>query len=105
VALDGALDTYNAHALDHRGAARVLRELTWPALDGVHPLYAAPETFRVLLCRYRQLSVVGSWEVLARARNRCGAPRFLGSRSARPGELVAIPPAPDPRDAVVGRIH
>jgi hypothetical protein len=105
VAGDSALDSANAEALGRRGATRVLRQELWPALDGKHPLYEAPSTFMVLVCRYRELSSTGSWAVFGRGVNRCGAARLLGSASTAGGTTLPVPVAPSPRDIVFARIH
>ena len=102
---DAVLDSANADALAARGAARLLRQDLWPALDSKHPLYEAPATFMTIVCRYRELSSNGSWSVFARSANRCGTPRLLGSTSAGGGQAVAIPSAPRAGDIVVARIH
>jgi hypothetical protein len=105
VAGDSELDSANAEALNRRGATRVLRQELWPALDGKHPLYEAPSTFMVLVCRYRELSSTGNWAVFGRGVNRCGTARLLGSASTAGGTALPVPGAPSPRDLVVARIH
>jgi hypothetical protein len=105
VAGDAELDAANADALARRGPARVLRQELWPALDGKHPLYEAPSTFMVLVCRYRELSSNGSWAVFARGASRCGPARLLASTAASGGTVVPVPAAPSSTDVVYARIR
>jgi hypothetical protein len=105
VAGDAELDSADAGALARRGAARVLRQELWPALDGKHPLYEAPSTFMVLVCRYRELSSNGTWAVFARGVNRCGTPRLLSSTSTSGGTTLPVPSPPAARDIVFARIR
>jgi hypothetical protein len=102
--LDETLDRFNADQLERSGATRVLRHPEWPAVDGKHPLFEAPQSFMALVCSYRELLFVGGWEVLGRARDRCGSPHRLRTVTARPGEVVAIPHAPSVDDVVFARI-
>jgi hypothetical protein len=104
LATDHELDQFNAEALATRGPERILRR-QWSSIDGRHPLYTAPESYLVTLCRYRELHAAGRWEVLGRAKNRCGHPRLLDSIVARTGESVAVPRAPGRHDLVFARIR
>src|SRR5207248_3978169 len=104
-ATDATLDRFNADRLERSGAARVLRHLEWPAVDGKHPLFEAPQTTVALLCSYRELLSTGVWEVLARAaRSRCGSPRNLRTIDAQSGQVIAIPRAPAVDEVVFARI-
>ncbi len=103
MATDHALDLDNARRLEEHGAERILRQLESHAIDGKHPLFLAPESFRVLLCRYRQLRVRGEWQTLGRADDRCGAGRALSSVDARAGEAIPIPQAAG--QVVYARLH
>jgi hypothetical protein len=105
VALDHELDRFNARALASRGAERILLQQQQPALDGRHPLYLAPESSLVILCRYRQLHVQGEWETLGRAGDRCGPSRRLRSVDADQGERVAVPQTSGADELVYARIH
>src|SRR5207302_3519994 len=67
-ALDATLDRFNADQLERSGAARDLRRREWPAGDGKHPLFAAPQTCMALLCSYRALAFRRGWELHGRAR-------------------------------------
>jgi len=103
-AMDETLDRFNADQLERSGAARLLRHVEWPAVDGKQPLFEAPQTSMALLCSYRELLSIGGWEVLQRARNRCGPARLLRAVSAGPGNAVAIPSARGVDDVVFARI-
>jgi hypothetical protein len=105
LAVDHALDRFNGRGLTQHGAERILRGREQFAIDDKHPAYLAPESYLVLVCRYRQLRVSGDWEVLGRANDRCGESRPLGSVSARAGEAVPVPAAPGPRYVVYARIQ
>jgi hypothetical protein len=98
------LDRLGAQALadDDTAPARILRAAmaAAPALDGRHPAFEAPLTTLAIFCRYRQVAAAGPWQLLARAPDRCGAPRRLAATSARWGEPVDVP-APRRRDAVL----
>ena len=105
VAEDAALDSANADALADRGAARILRQALWPALDGKHPLYEAPASSMVLVCRYREVTSNGGWAVFARGANRCASPHLLSSASARGGTALPVPSPPSSHDVVVAHIQ
>ena len=80
----------NAKALATDGPEFVLRGQD-TTLDGRHFTLEAPETMLTMFCRYREVSKVGTWELLQRQPDRCGAPRKLGSISTRVGEHFEIP--------------
>jgi hypothetical protein len=103
MATDHVLDLANAHRLRDHGAERILRQREQHAIDGKHPLFLAPESFLVLVCRYRQLRVSGEWQTLGRAEDRCGPSRPLRSVVARPGAVVSVPESPGA--IVYARLH
>jgi hypothetical protein len=98
------LDHRNADFLASRRAPeRILRENV-PTVDGESPELEAPATFLAMVCRYVQLRATGRWQVLARAGDRCGRPRRIGSVRADPGRDVRVPAA-GARELVFARIH
>jgi hypothetical protein len=103
-AYDAYLDRLNAREIELRGAQRILRQQVWPAPDDTHPVIEAPATFLARLCHYREISVVGNWEVLARTSNRCGTPQRLQATTGRTGRWVVVPPAPKASEVVYARI-
>ncbi len=103
-AFDSHLDRMNASALASRGAERVLRQRT-PTLDAKVTNFEAPATFLTLVCSYREVEADGSWEVLARTRNRCDPPRPIGSVVGREGATIAVAHAPSTDDLVYARIR
>jgi hypothetical protein len=105
MATDHALDVFNAEALATRGPERILRHDDRAYLNGKHPLFIAPESQLVVVCRYRQLRASGRWEVMGRAADRCGRTAALGSVEARPGQSVSVPAPPNSNDLVFARIQ
>jgi hypothetical protein len=105
MATDRALDLFNAHGLASHGAERVLFERNPPALDGKRTLFMAPETYLVLVCRYRLVQAKGNWAVLRRTRDRCGREQHLRTVRVTAGEPIQIPSARHPGDVVYARIH
>jgi hypothetical protein len=103
MATDHALDVANARRLEQHGAERILRQLDATPLDGKHPLFIAPETSLVLICRYRLLGVSGNWQTLGRTGDRCGRSRRLGTVTAQTGESVHVPVVPGA--IVYARVH
>jgi hypothetical protein len=98
LAYDEQLDAFNAARVR---ADRVLVQRT-PATDAEVLAFQAPATYLALICRYRELSADGSWEVLARTSDRCGRPREIGSAAFAAGETVHVPRA---EGLVVARVH
>jgi hypothetical protein len=87
LAYDEHLDAFNAARVR---ADRVLVRRVAGTDDEVLA-FQAPATYLALLCHYRELAANGSWEVLARAPNRCGAPRSIGTARFAAGETVTVP--------------
>jgi hypothetical protein len=104
MATDHTLDVENARRLASHGAQRILRARETHSVDDKHPAFLAPESFLVLVCHYRQQGVSESWQVLGRARDRCGESRPLRRVSADAGEVVTIPRA-GAGELVFARIH
>lgn len=87
LAYDEQLDAFNAARVH---AERVLVQRT-PGSDSEVLSFQAPATYLALICRYRELSATGSWEVLARTSNRCGAEHQIGTATFAAGETVHVP--------------
>lgn len=99
-----ALDRLGARLLESSEApARVMR-VNAPALDGRYATFEAPLTTLAIFCRYRQILTGGPWQVLARAPNRCGRRRLIGTTAAQWGAPVSVLPPRDPHAAVLVRI-
>jgi hypothetical protein len=87
LAYDEQLDAFNAVRVR---ADRVLVQRT-PATDAEVLAFQAPATYLALVCRYRELSANGSWEVLARSSDRCGREHEIGTATFAAGETVHVP--------------
>lgn len=66
--------------------------------------YYPPLTSRAILCRYREIGQQGSWRLLARGRNRCGAPLELATTTAPFGRKVDVPRSRRPGAALLVKI-
>ena len=84
------LDMLNERHLREHGPDFVLRGPDEP-LNGRNHTLDAPRTTLQLFCLYQAVSTVGTWELLERRPNRCGAPRKLGTVRTRIGEQFAVP--------------
>jgi hypothetical protein len=106
------LDERNADFLvSERGPERVLRgtpEVVDPfsqvPADDRNPAWNPPAVNVAFLCSFRSVRVTESWQVLARAPDRCGEPRPIGSVESSYGEPVEVPLA-GPNEAVLARIE
>lgn len=102
-----ALDRLGARMLaGPRAPARVVRAATAnaPGIDNRYATFEAPATALQILCRYRQIAAQEPWHVLARAPDRCGAPRTFRRVAAPWGAAVAVPPARRPEALVLARV-
>ncbi|MDX6690673.1 MAG: hypothetical protein QOG15_2130 [Solirubrobacteraceae bacterium] len=101
------LDHLNAEKLRRADAPE--RILMRPRVDpdGRIVQFDTPEATRAMLCRYRPVTTQSgpAWIVLARGAQRCGAPRPIGTVSARWAETVRVPAAPSPNAMVFVRIQ
>lgn len=61
-------------------------------------------TTRTILCRYRELRTTDSWQTLARAADRCGAPMPLSTVHAGWYQRVPVPAPPNDHSFVFVRI-
>jgi hypothetical protein len=89
-----ALDRLGGDMLASRRAPQRIVRSTVAPIDGRHPSFEAPFTSLAILCRYRPLIAEPSWQLLARAPDRCGAPRVIDSVTAAWGASVAVPEGP-----------
>ncbi|HEV2811813.1 MAG TPA: hypothetical protein VGW10_01070 [Solirubrobacteraceae bacterium] len=88
------LDRINADTLARPSAPSRVLLAPGVGADPRVPGWESPAAVQALLCRYRPLGRQGdAWLVLGRTANRCGEERPIGSREARWGEPVAVPPA------------
>jgi len=74
-------------------------------VDGRFGWFEAPAAMRETFCRYRELSSIGSWEVLGRTGGSCGPPEPFSTVTAMEGTLVDVPADPRPNRLVIVRVH
>ncbi len=104
------LDGRNADALAaEEGPRFVLRHSGFDGnavagIDGRFIPFDSPLVTRELLCGFRPVITAGTYQLLERGRDRCGAPRELGAVTAAYGESIAVPRA-RPGEAVFARIE
>lgn len=86
------LDQLDAKFLEGpRAPERILRQIV--AIDDRDPYFDPPAAQVQLLCNYRQLLVVGQWQVLGKVPDRCSNRRFLSRQRVSFGQPVAVPDA------------
>jgi hypothetical protein len=73
-------------------------------VDGRFRWFEAPATTLETFCRYAQIAVSGTWEVLARTGRSCGAPEPLTTLSAPAGGAVEVPVEARPDRFVIVRV-
>jgi hypothetical protein len=99
-----ALDRLNADFLaSSRAPERILRFNPLLSIDGRNAAFDAPNAFLALVCNYRSTFASRTAEVFARAADRCGPARSIGSETVTAGQAVRVPHA-GPRELVVARI-
>jgi len=108
------LDQLNASFLAGPSApAMILRREPRPAqggnrslavVDGRLAWWEQPATTLEMLCRYRESAVFGTWQVLVRDANACGAPEALLTVTATAGQVIPVPDGIGPNDILVVRI-
>jgi hypothetical protein len=86
-----------------RAPERILRNLP-VVIDGRFGSLEAPASTLAMLCRYHELHVTPSWQVLGRVRNRCGKPQLISVVHTVSYGPVRVP-APHRGEVVVARIH
>jgi len=67
--------------------------------------FEAPLAMRETFCRYRELSSIGNWEVLARTGDSCGQPEPIATLTANEGAKVDVPIDPRPNRLIIVRVH
>jgi hypothetical protein len=87
----GGLDRLNAARLESPDGPPVVLRQSTARLDRHNPVFESPQENMALICDYRQVRMVGRWEVLRRTENRCGAERLLATVRVRGTESVTIP--------------
>ena len=107
------LDDLNATFLAGPGAPeRILRRNVRPYVVGAgRPTtvddrllaWEQPAATLEMVCRYRELAISGSWQVLARGADRCGAPSAVATVTAEPGQPVTVP-APQAGQVLIVRV-
>ena len=99
-----ALDQEDASFLDSaRAPQRILRNLA-AGLDSRVQTFDEGLTTRTIFCRYRQLRVTETWQVLALGPNRCGATVSLGTVHAAWNQTIGVPAPPNEHSFVFVRI-
>jgi hypothetical protein len=104
------LDRLNARALESEDGPRfILRHAGYGndprvGLDGRFTTFDAPLEIRTMLCDFRPALTAGSYQLLVRARDRCGEERPLGTATAAYGEEITVPTARE-GEAVLARIE
>jgi hypothetical protein len=103
-AYTSALDEANAAVLAGSGAPeRILAG--WGTIDGRYADWDPPAAMLAMACHYVQSGVQGSWQLLTRTPERCGAEQALESVRTTVGQEVVVPPAGGPDRMVVARIR
>jgi hypothetical protein len=88
------LDSQDSHFLDSNGAPQAILQGIPMAIDGRYAAWEPPTTELTMLCRYHQLAISTSWELLGRVPNRCGSPQLLETKTVHAGNFVPVPAAP-----------
>jgi hypothetical protein len=91
------------HLRARRAPERILRLEPPVDLDDRNPDFESPAYVAAMLCHYRPLHTAARTQVLERVGSRCGAPRRIGSATARAARPVRVPGA-GPRDLVYATI-
>jgi hypothetical protein len=110
-----ALDEKNADALSSSGGPQlILRHLVSPGhgrssstfgLEGRYAPYDTPAATLAMICNFRPLRTTSRYQLLGRTRDRCGAPRPIGSVDADFGESVRVPEPRRADELVFARVH
>ena len=74
-------------------------------VDGRYRWFEAPAAMLQMFCRYRELSSIGTWQVLGLSGRGCGPAEPLGTISAQDGESVKVPVETRPGRFVTVRVH
>ncbi len=77
-----------------------------PAMvDGRFRWFEAPVSTLETFCRYSEIAVSETWQVLARSANTCGTPEPITTVTARAGDSVQVPTDPRADRFTIVRIH
>jgi hypothetical protein len=96
------LDDLNARAITEAPDDQVVLRQALRTMDDHNPRWKTPSYLMALACNYRVSSNEGTWSMLVHARNRCSAPRSLGSSRVKAGQPVPVPQA-GPHELLVAR--
>jgi hypothetical protein len=100
------LDEQNARMLASPDApGRILRERVESGIDGRNANFESPAYLLSMLCHYRESSAGDYWQVLAKGRSRCGAPRRIASVRSELGESIRVPAREGRDELVFARVH
>lgn len=100
-----ALDQLNADALTDGGAPERILRARHGSIDDRFVAWESPRYTFTQLCRYREVLLSPTWQVLAQAADRCGSPESVGSVEVAPGQLVQVPAPTSPDRAVFARVE
>ena len=95
-----SLDQLDASFLASANAPRYILRQPQFAVDGRNPTFEPPATQLAIECRYHQVAVYYTWQLLERQPDRCGHPRPLGAITTGLLDVVKVPSAP-PGDVIV----
>jgi hypothetical protein len=100
-----SLDDLDARSFDdpRGGPDRVIRELD-QTIDGRNPVWEPPAAMLALLCHFTEIGRAGSWQVLARTADRCGAPRTITTIASDGANPITLP-APTPGTVMLAEVH
>jgi hypothetical protein len=87
-----------------RGTPQVVDPFSQVPVDDRNPAWNPPAVNLAFLCSFRSLRATESWQVLARAPDRCGDPRLIRSVESGYGEPIEVPRA-GRNEAVFARIE
>lgn len=90
-----SLDHLDASFLTSTHAPALILKQAPIAIDTRAPIFDPPLTQVAIECRYRQVAVTSSWQLVARTHNRCGAPQALSSTEMTHNRRFV--PVPRPR--------
>lgn len=100
------LDEQNARMLaSPQAPSRILRERVESGIDGRNANFDSPAYLLSMLCHYREISAGPVWQVVAKARGRCGTPRRIASVKSELGSSIEVPARGRRDELVFARVH